>query len=182
MRIIIGQRRRRGCSTASGVLLIECVVYAALFVVVTGVAYGAFYRCLTDARNLRRNAADIERVLQAGERWRADLRSARTRPSLEARPGEQILHVPQSTNEIAYVFAGDTVWRRMPGREPEAFLTRVRQSEMVADARSQVTAWRWEVELKSAQKVVRLRPMFTFAAVPGAAEDQAAAVTRGQTP
>ena len=122
MRIIIGHRRRRGCSTASGVLLIECVVYAALFVVVTGVAYGAFYRCLTDARNLRRNAEDIERVLQAGERWRADIRSARTRPSLEARPGEQILHVPQSTGETAYVFSGETLWRRVPGREPEVFL------------------------------------------------------------
>ena len=182
MRIIIGHRRRRGCSTASGVLLIECVVYAALFVVVTGVAYSAFYRCLTDARNLRRNAEDIERVLQAGERWRADIRSARTRPSLEARPGEQILHVPQSTNEIAYVFTGETLWRRAPGRTPEVFLTGVRQSKMMADARSQVTAWRWEVELKSAQKVVRLRPLFTFAAVPGDAKERAADATRGQTP
>jgi len=182
MRIIIGHRRQRGGSTARGVLLIECLVYAALFVVVTGVAYGAFYRCLTDARNLRRNAEDIERVLQAGERWRADIRSARTRPSLEARPGEQILRVPQSTGEIAYVFSGETLWRRAPGREPEVFLTRVRQSEMMADARSQVTAWRWEVELKSAQKVVRLRPLFTFAAVPGDAKDQAASATGGPTP
>ena len=182
MRIPIGQPKTRANSPRSGILLVECLVYIAVFVVVMGVAYGAFYRCLVNARNLRRNAEDIERVLQAGERWRADIRATHGRPWQENRPGEQILHLPQAANEITYVSQREILWRRAPGRTPEVVLTGIRQSKMIADTRTQVAAWRWEVELKAAQKVVRLRPLFSFEAVPVGGDAQPTPATRGGTP
>jgi hypothetical protein len=36
---------------------------------------------------------------------------------------------------------------------------------MLKDERERVVTWRWEVELKNAQKGARLRPLFSFQAV-----------------
>src|SRR5215470_16859351 len=59
-----------------GYLLVECLVYIAVLAVVMGVAFSAFYRCLSSWRDLARNTDDIARVLKAGEIWRADIRAA----------------------------------------------------------------------------------------------------------
>jgi hypothetical protein len=45
----------------------------------------------------------------------------------------------------------------------------VKNSKMEMDQRRQVTAWRWELELQSARKAARVRPLFTFEAVAPAA-------------
>jgi hypothetical protein len=40
---------------------------------------------------------------------------------------------------------------------------------MHADPRQHVRAWRWEVELAAYRKGARIRPLFTFVAVPNPA-------------
>ena len=45
-------------------------------------------------------------------------------------------------------------------------LPRVQQSEMIRDVRAQVTAWRWELELKSTRRQAMVRPLFTFITTP----------------
>jgi type II secretory pathway component PulJ len=152
--------KRRG-----GFMLIECLVYIVILVVVLNLAYAAYYRCQTNSANLRRNAEDIAITMRAGERWRADIRAATVPPKLD---GNKLV-VPQAAGEVVYEFVDNTMWRQNSTARI-AVLRRLRASTMQADARSQVTSWRWEVELIAGKKTPRLRPLFTFTAVAGGSQ------------
>ena len=152
--------KRRG-----GYMLIECLVYITVLAVVLDLAYGAYYRCQLNSVNLRRNAEDIVITVRAGERWRANIRVATAPPKLE---GNKLV-VPQATGEVVYEFVDNTMWRQ-DGTARIAVLRRLRASTMQADARSQITSWRWEAELMTGRKTVRLRPLFTFTAVAGGSQ------------
>jgi hypothetical protein len=134
--------------------------------VVTGLAFAAYFRCLDHWRALKRNADDIVRALKAGERWRADIRAATAMPKLEEIESEQALHIPHGSGEIVYLFTQDEVWRLTNAPATgQPLLSQVRSSRMGPDARQQVTAWRWELELKTRKKDAKLQPLFTFEAV-----------------
>jgi hypothetical protein len=144
-------------------------------------ALSAFYRCMSYSKNLARNADDIARALQAGERWREDVRAA-TGPfklvSAEASVG-QALHIPQKAGEVIYLFIDGAVLRQSGTNAPWIpALSGVKSSRMEKDERQRVVSWRWEVELKNKQKVARVRPLFTFQAV--APEQQSPLATEGQ--
>ena len=147
--------------------LVECTVYMAIFCVVLGLAFAAFYRVETNTRALSRNAADIVRAIQAGERWREELRGS-VGVWLDV---QSVLHVTRTNGEICYDIWDNQVWRQVDGaRIWTPFLTGVKSSRMIADPREHVTAWRWELELQTAQKVARVRPLFSFEAVAPAAK------------
>src|SRR5256886_6282646 len=95
-------------------MLEECLVYIAVSSVLLGLAFAAFYRVMENAKGLRRNAADIARVLQAGERWREDIHRATGPLRLANSQGavEQAFHVPQRPGEAVYFFTGTNVLRR----------------------------------------------------------------------
>ena len=151
---------------AKGILLIECLVYFSIWLVVMGLAFAAFYRCLDYSKALSRNAADIVRVLQAGERWREDVRRATGPLERFEFDDDLALHIPQTTGETIYVFVKDGIWRSTGERAPwMKILSGVRSSRMLKDERERVVTWRWEVELKNAQKAARVRPLFSFRAV-----------------
>jgi hypothetical protein len=147
--------------------LIEMLAYMALFFIVAGIAYKALYATMDSSAALRRNATDISHALEAGERWRADVRSV-TRPiRVETIAGEKILHLPQARAEISYRFSANAVSRRVGSGPWSSFLADVKNSNFISDRRTNVTAWRWELELKPYQKkITRTRPLFTFIAVP----------------
>ena len=151
----------------SGLMLEECLVYLAIWVVVFGLASMVFYRVFDNAVRLRRSAADIARALHAGERWREDIRRATGRISQVGVNGaaEPALHVPQSSGEAMYLFTGTNVLRRAGAGAPwiEA-LAHVKSSRIIRDTRGSVSAWRWEVELDAGKKKPKVRPMFTFEA------------------
>ncbi len=152
--------RRRESRAAGGFSLIECLVYISVLAVILGLGYSALYRTYTNSENLRRNIHDIERTLQAGERWRADVRAATGTPDIIANG----LRIPQRSGVVSYVFEGGTVWRLTgPTRTP--VLKAVKDSRMLMDRREHLVSWRWDLELASPQKVVRVRPLFTFQAV-----------------
>ena len=136
--------------------LIETLVYIAVLTVVMTLAYPLFCRSLKGSNDLRRNADDIERVIHTGERWREDVRRATAAPRLDG----NALHIPHGTGDVLYAFSNGVVWRGNV-----AVLRDVRTSQMQADARQQVESWRWELELVSSKKPVRLRPLFSFEAV-----------------
>ena len=143
-------------------LLMECLVYMALLVVVLGLAFEAYYRCEENSKRLNQNVDDIVRVLQAGERWREDIRTAQA-----VTAAEDSLRLAQSNATVDYVFERNAVWRRAGAQGPLApFLRGVKSSRMERDERRRVTAWRWEVELASREKAPRYRPFFTFEAAP----------------
>jgi hypothetical protein len=150
-----------------GFTLLECVVYLGLFSLLLGIASLAYYRCFDNMRGLRRNADDITRALNAGELWRDDVRTA-TGPVQFVESG-QIFRIPRREGEALYQFAESQVLRKAKPDAPwVVLLPAVQRSQMEADVRAHVTAWRWELELQPGRKPVRVRPAFTFLAVPGA--------------
>ena len=156
--------------TRRAYFLIEALVYIALIGAVLGIGYSATYRCLDSSIALRRNADDIASALQAGERWRADIRAATTAPRTEMAEGGQLLHLDSPRGEVIYRFGTNGVSRRLGGGGWANLLPRVKSSTMTADPREHITAWRWELELQprvtASVKPGHLRPLFTFTAVP----------------
>ena len=158
----------------SGFTLIEALVYMAVLFVIVGMAYTAMYRSMNASAGLRRNANDIESALKAGERWREDVREAVRPPRVEnVGHNETILHLPQARGEVSYRFSDNRVSRRSGQSEWFALLENVKVSTFIADQRSKVTAWRWEVELRPYRKrISSIPPLFTFISVPSANSSQ----------
>jgi len=141
------------------------VVYAGVYLLVLGLAFFAFYRCVDNMRNVRRNSDDITRAVHAGEVWRGDVRAA-TAP-IQFNESEQTLRIKRGDREISYRFTDAQIFRKTGADAPwTVLLAKVQHSEMQTDRRTHVTAWRWDVELQTKQKNVRVKPLFTFVAAP----------------
>ena len=162
MKLIYHKVRGRDSQRERGMLLIECLVYIALLLVVLNLAYAAYNRCADNSKRLSKNVDDVVRVLQAGELWRDDIRAA-----TNIAAANDALHLTQRTAAIDYVFADGAVWRRAGADGPlTRFLPAVKSSHMEKDARREVAAWRWNVELLTRGAPGKFRPLFTFEAVP----------------
>ena len=152
-----------------GVMLVDCLLYIAMFFVILGVAFKIFYVCWDSAKALRRNTDQIAATLRTGERWRQDVRSAAASLRAEESPEGAILHIPEKSGEIEWRFSDGVLWRRAGtnGAWMQS-LAGVKSSRMENDPRGQVNAWRWEVELTTRRKGAKVVPLFTFEAVPNA--------------
>src|SRR5688572_31432259 len=84
---------------AAGFSLMECLAYLAVFFVVLGVAFAAYYRMDEQSRGLTRNSAEIVRAMQAGERWRADVRAATNAVQLQ---DNQEFRLSTSSGDVSY--------------------------------------------------------------------------------
>lgn len=162
-----------------GVTLIEVLVYIVLFSAFMLVAFNTYYSSKNQARNMQWNAIKIIQVMNAGERWRQDIRDATSPPQLI----QALLPNPDDTPDIIelaslkiikpsetnwYVFRGDQVFR-MSSLLPtqwESVMDKVNSSTMAEEQRGEVAAWRWEVELKTKTTNAPTRPLFTFLSVP----------------
>jgi hypothetical protein len=149
----------------AGILLVECVVYFAVFSILTGIGLAAFYLCWDDSKALVAATDDIGAVLRAGERWRADIRGATGKISVEpSAAGERVL-IPGPAKEIVYRFEAGELRRESPaGQTSGLVLARVKTSQMTMESRNGVTAWRWELELSLRRPETQLPLLFTFEA------------------
>jgi hypothetical protein len=155
-------------------MLLDCLVYIAIWTVVAGLATAVFFRLLTHTKHLNRNAAEIVRTLKTGERWRQDVREAAGELDLVDSTDAQTLRIPKTAGEVAYLFRQGTVYRRGQADAPWLqLLPGVKSSRMQKDRRLHVVSWRWEIELKSRQKTTRVQPLFSFEAVAVAASGRA---------
>jgi Tfp pilus assembly protein PilE len=147
---------------AAGYLLIELLVFMALMVLILNLAYAAYWRCADNSKRLQENADDILAAVQAGERWRDDIRL-----SQDAAPAPNGVKLIQAGDTVDYCFDQNAVWRRSARTgQTIRLLSKVKTSAMRPELRRQVLAWRWEVELQSRKAPPYLRPLFTFEAVP----------------
>lgn len=157
-------------SSCRAYMLMEALVYIGLVVIVMGIAFAVFYRCVDNSVVLRRNAEDVAAALRAGELWRADLRKAQSADVVEDTDPVQMTRLACKNGEVLYRFETNTILRKVEGRDWMTVLSNVRASTMRADRRKEVTAWTWEIELlprlKGYTKPGRVRPLFTFIAVP----------------
>jgi hypothetical protein len=153
-----------------GYLLIEALVYIGVIVALLGTGYAAMYRCIDRSLALRRNADDIANALHAGERWRADVRSAGSQVRLEPTAEGELLHLEGGKTPVVYCLSTNSLSRRLGEGPWVRLLANVKTSTMKSDPREHVTAWRWELELaprtQGSVKPGRVRPLFTFIAVP----------------
>ncbi len=157
----------RSRTPSRGFTLVEVLTYSAILLIVSAVAMKAFFATLDHARDVRRVADDITRALDAGERWRADVRLATGLPRLVEEDGVAALHLPHADGETIYLFDGQTVLRRASPEAPwQPALKAVKHTRFVADQRAHVSGWRWEVELQTRLPHPRIRPQFAFQAVP----------------
>jgi Tfp pilus assembly protein FimT len=163
-------RSSRGAGRRAGFLLIEYLGYIALLTVLLGLAFGAFYQLLSTWRDLTRNTEDILHALATGERWRADMRQAIAPPITLTEGGTTVWEIPQAQGRVAYVLAQAAIWRQEGSAPAKQLLGRVKSARLERDARGGVVSWRWELELASKKKIVRVRPRFTFQAVANAKE------------
>jgi hypothetical protein len=155
---------------AAGYLLMEALVYIGLVFLLLGIGSAALYRCIDNSVALRRNADDIARVVHAGELWRADIRAATNGIAWNKDGPQPVLRLERHQGEIDYRYSSDAVFRRIGSGPWSRILDQVKASTMERNPRSNVTVWSWELELepkaRGSFKPGRLRPLFTFLAVP----------------
>ena len=149
----------------AGIMLVECITYIAVFFILTGVATGAFYLSWDHSKALISATDDIIAALQAGERWRADVRASGGTIRIEKTPAGQVVSIPEGGKEIVYRFSSGGVRRQVGTDGFSALLVpRVVSSEMTLDRRGDVRAWRWELQVAQRRKETHLPLLFTFEA------------------
>lgn len=148
----------------SGMLLIECLVYlSVLAILLTGVTT-VFYFCWDRSMALIGSTEQIHSALEAGERWRADVRAATGSISVGTTASGETVKIPEGQNTVQYSFSAGQV-SRQSGFAGAVVLSKVKTSEMILDQRGEVTAWRWELELTPRRNETHLPLLFTFEAV-----------------
>lgn len=153
-------------SRTAGVSLLECLVYIAVFAVLMNVGGAAFYFCWDHTRSVIYATDDIESAMRAGECWRADVRAATGKISIATTATNEIVQIPAGKEKILYRFESGELRREIPEKNnSRLLLAKVKTSQMLADERASVQAWRWELELNSRRKETHLPLLFTFEAV-----------------
>ena len=149
-----------------GMLLLECMVYISVFAILLGGATTAFYFCWDHSRAVIFATDDISSALHAGERWRADVRSATGKITTETTVTGEVVLIPEGARMVSYRFESGEVRRQLSNSDySELLLAKVKTSQMAMDARGTVSAGRWELELLSRRQEAHLPLLFTFEAV-----------------
>lgn len=149
----------------SGITLIECMVYIAVFFILAGVASGSFLICWDGFRALISTTDDVSSALRAGERWRADVRDASGTIRVETTASGQVVTIPENGKEIIYSVDSKGLRREAgPGGFSLVVFPKVKSSEMKSEMRGPVRAWQWDLELPERPKGPHLPLLFTFEA------------------
>jgi hypothetical protein len=149
----------------AGILLMECLVYLAVFTILFGIGTAAFYFCWDHTKAVVYAMDDIASALHAGERWRADVRGASGTISVEATAAGELVRIPETDKEIIYSYESGELRREISTMKNfQVLLPKVKISEMKAEERGAVTAWRWELELAERRQETHLPLRFTFEA------------------
>ena len=149
----------------AGILLTECLVYIAVFAILTSIGFASFYLCWDHSTALVVATDDIGSALRAGERWRADVRAATGKISVQATPEGELLRIPRGRNEVFYSYHNGAIRRKLASAgSAELVFARVASSQMQTETRDGVTAWCWELELPQRRSETQLPLLFTFEA------------------
>ncbi len=164
-------KQRPDTDTIGGYMLTELLVYIGLVGLVLGTGFAVMYRCVENTTVLRRNAEDVMAAVRAGERWRVDIRNAGQEVRTENTDCGPVMRLAGVKGQVAYRFQENSIFRQVQDRPWVRVLDNVKTSMMQADPHHNVAAWRWELELlpraKGYNKPGKVRPLFTFIAVPG---------------
>ena len=156
---------KSAAQSTSGIFILECLVYIAVFAILLGGATTVFYYCWDHSNALISTTDDIASALHTGERWRADVRAATGRITVQTTANGEWVRIPEGARVVSYRFdAGEVSRQFAESAQPLLLLANVKTSQMTMDARGTVSAWRWELELVPPRKETRLPLRFTFEA------------------
>ena len=148
-----------------GMLLMECLVYFVVFTIVLGGATTVFYYCWDHTQAVIYATDDISSALHTGERWRADIRAATDKITVETIATGEVVRIPEGARVVSYRFESGEVRRQASASgNPQLLLANVKTSQMKMDARGGVSAWCWELQLAPRRKETHLPLVFTFEA------------------
>ena len=149
----------------AGFLLVECLVYIAVFGVLLGIGTASFYYCWDHSKALIYATDDISAALHTGERWRADVRAATGKISSVTTAAGERVRIPGTAGDIVYRFEAGELRREISAtKQSQLLLPKVKTSHMATEERGGVTAWRWELELQERRQETQLPLRFTFEA------------------
>ncbi len=149
----------------SGMMLLECLVYVSVFAILLGGATTVFYYCWDHSDALIGTTDDIASALHTGERWRADVRAATGKITVQTTAAGEVVWIPEGARLVYYRFESGEVRRQVStSGNSQLLLANVKTSQMEMDPRGAVSAWRWELELFPHRKEIRLPLRFTFEA------------------
>ncbi|MCF7708797.1 MAG: hypothetical protein K9N52_07865 [Verrucomicrobia bacterium] len=152
-----------------GMMLIEALVYISLLGVVTILAYTTFHRCMIETRVSDARANVISVAIKAGEKWRTDIHAAVQAPEeLRMSDSRELegMRIQQSDGLITYQFEGDTLYR-IDQETKVRILEDVVSSRFYPERRSEVSGYRWELEVKGEREEYKeYDHLFSFLAVP----------------
>ena len=149
-----------------GMLLMECLVYIAVFAILVGGGTMVFYFFWDHSKAVIYATNDIESALRAGEGWRADVRAATGKISIATTATGKVVRIPEAGREIIYRFESGELRREVPAmNDSRLLLPKVKTSRVETELRGDVTGWRWELELMQRRKEMNLPLRFTFEAV-----------------
>lgn len=160
-------RKHSAGRSPAGILLIECLVYLAVFTILTGLGMAAFYFCWDHTRATIAATNNIEAAQRAGEGWRADIRAATGKIIVLTTPAGETVTIPEGQKQIVYRLTAGELHREISsaaGSQNQLLLQKVKMSGMEEMTRDNVTAWRWELVLPSPRQMV-MPLSFTFEAV-----------------
>jgi hypothetical protein len=150
-----------------GALLIECLVYIAVFAILMGIGTAAFYFCWDHTRGVILTANDVESILRAGESWRADVRAATGAMAIVPTASGEVVTIPEGGKDILYRLDGGELRREIASQNSSRLLLqRVKTSVMTTELRAGVAACRWELEVTPRRQMPHFPLVFTFEAVP----------------
>jgi hypothetical protein len=149
----------------AGMMLLECLVYISVFAILLGGATTVFYFCWDHSNALIGVTDEIASALHTGERWRADVRDATGKITVETTATGELVRIPEGARVVFYRFESGEVRRQISTADnAQLLLANVKTSQMQMDARGAVSAWRWELELLPHRKEIHLPLRFTFEA------------------
>lgn len=159
------RNQSRHVGRTAGILLIQCVVYIAVFAILTAIGFAAFYLCWDDSKAVVHATDDIGSALRAGERWRADIRSATGKITVEPSAAGEQVRIPGREKAIVYRFESGGLYREIPALQTsQLVLPKVNASQMREEMRGGVTVWRWELDVSVRRPETHLPLLFTFEA------------------
>jgi Tfp pilus assembly protein PilE len=146
-----------------GFTLVECLLYFGVLSVIAGLAFCAYFNCQKNTRQLQAFSNQLLRTMHAGERWRAEIRSARGVPFLL---DDSKFCIPSETGKVIYSLSDGTLWRQIDEKNSKVEVIKgIKTSVMHLDEDAHIHAWRWELELSPSTKQSKNTYCFTFKAV-----------------
>lgn len=155
----VSSPRRHG---ERGLMLLEMLVYIAVFAVILTLAWTSFARVFTVTTGFRRAGDRVAALTRGGERWREDMRRAVV---LETN-GTSSLRLKLTGGEMVYAIEEGRLIRTDPTTGQKDVLAEgLAGAEFIREPAEGIAAWRLQARIQSRQKQERVLADFRFFAV-----------------